>query len=327
MATLRQIALILGISGQDGSYLARELLLSGFEVHGTTRQSDHSTSNFDNLTCLGIYQDIFLHTIDASDYQAIYQHINHIQPTHIYHLAGLTSVAYSFEEPLEAIRSIILSTSNLLESVRHIDPNIHVFIPVSTDCFGEVEASSPADERTRFNPLSPYAVSKSAVHSIAETYRSLYDMHVSVGILSNHESPLRGQRFVTQKILRELNLILNTNPNHRIALGDIDIVRDWGWAPDYTAAMKLISTSPSPDTYIIATGQSASLRTLIQDIFVSAGIDNFEKHITVSNKLYRPNEIKHSYLNPSKIQTRLGWTPTTRNTKEIAEKLTSRTLL
>lgn len=297
--------LILGVTGQDGSYLASELLIDGYQVHGTTR--DLGCANTSNLASLDIKDSVVLHSVSITDFQSLLACITLVKPTHIYHLAGLTSVAFSFQEPLEAVRSISLSTINLLEVVRFFNPDIKVFIPASSDCYGTLSPQHPATESTLFNPRSPYAIAKASAFWIANHYRKSYGLQVSIGILSNHESPLRGRHFVTQKIIRYIREVCKSGFSHKLELGDLTIIRDWGWAPEYVSAIKQINTSSNADIYIVATGQSIRLSQLVDSLFKAAGFDDYRNYVTTTLTLTRPNEIREVYLNPSKAQSHLGW--------------------
>ena len=310
--------LILGVTGQDGAYLAYELLKDGYEVHGTTR--DISSANTSNLLALGIVDSVSLHSVSITDFQSLLSCITLVKPTQIYHLAGLTSVAFSFQQPLEAIRSISLSTINLLEVVRFFNPDISVFIPTSSDCFGNIPSDHTASESTLFNPRSPYAIAKASAFWIANNYRESYGLNVSIGVLSNHESPLRGRQFVTQKVITYILGILQSGFSQKLELGDLSIIRDWGWAPEYVSAIKKINSSPKPDIYIVATGVSMTLSQLIDSLFKAAGLDDYRNYVTTTPTLARPNEIRETYLNPQKIRNHLGWTATIKG-DQLADKL------
>ena len=315
--------LILGVTGQDGAYLAYELLADGYQVHGTTR--DLSSANVSNLVSLGIADSVSLHSVSITDFQSLLSCITLVKPTQIYHLAGLTSVAFSFQEPLEAIRSITLSTINLLEVVRFLDPDISVFIPASSDCFGNIPPQYTASESTLFNPRSPYAIAKSSASWIANNYRESYGLKVSIGVLSNHESPLRGRQFVTQKVIGYICGVCQYGFSQKLELGDLTIIRDWGWAPEYVSAIKQINTSSTADIYIVATGLSMTLSELIDSLFKAAGLDDYRNYVTNTPTLARPNEIRESYLNPQKIRTQLGWSATIKG-EQLAHKLINQVL-
>lgn len=315
--------LILGVTGQDGSYLAYELLKEGYQVHGTTR--DVASANTANLEALGVADSVLLHSVSLTDFQSLLSCIKLVKPTQIYHLAGLTSVAFSFQEPVEAIRSISLSTIHLLEVVRFYQPDINVFIPASSDCFGELPPSHTADETSLFNPRSPYGIAKASAFWIANNYRESYGLNVSIGILSNHESMLRGPRFVTQKVIRYIRGGMQSGFTHNLELGDLNIIRDWGWAPEYVSAIKQINTSSKADTYLVATGLSMSLSNLIASLFEAADLDDYRNYVTSTPNLARPNEIRELYLNPKKIHDELGWRATVKGS-DLAYKLINQEL-
>lgn len=318
-----ETVLILGVSGQDGAYLAYDLLQEGYQVHGTTR--DASCANTSNLDALGIADSLTLHSVSITDFQSLSSCIKLVKPSQIYHLAGLTRVASSFQEPLEAMHSISLSTINLLEIVRSLDPTINIFIPASSDCYGDLAASQAASETTLFNPRSPYGIAKASAFWIAKNYRESYGLNVSIGLLSNHESPLRGRQFVSQKVISYIRDLCQSGFTHKLELGDLSIIRDWGWAPEYVSAIKMINTSSQADTYIVATGESMSLSSLIEILFKAAGLDDYRNYVTRVSTLARPSEIREIYLKPDKIYNNLGWKAAIKG-ERLAQKLIDQSL-
>lgn len=296
--------LILGATGQDGSYLSKLLVNKGYNVYGSTR--DVCSANLDNFKKLGIDKEINLISTTINDFRSLILTLEKVKPDMIFHLAGQTSVGLSFELPFESLNSIAISTLNLLETVRFFDTNIKLFIPCSSDCFGELSIDNPANENTLHNPRSPYAISKSASYWLAKSYRESYGMFISVGFLSNHESPLRGKHFVTSKILKEIKLIKNKKIS-KLYLGNLDIIRDWGWAPSYVEAIYRIMMYDSPDDFIVSTGKSFSLNYMIEKLFEISGLGDYQNFIRLNNSQIRPNEIRACYLNPSKIEKLLNW--------------------
>ena len=296
--------LILGVTGQDGSYLSKLLIDKGYRVFGTTR--DIFGANTDNLKKLGIEKKINLISTTINDFKSLITILEKIDPKMIFHLAGQSSVGLSFQLPFEALESISISTLTLLETVRFFNPKIRIFLPCSSDCFGDISIDHPADEESQHNPGSPYAIAKSASYWLAKTYRKSYGMFISIGILSNHESPLRGKHFVTSKILREIKRIKNKEVSE-LYLGNLNIVRDWGWAPSYVEGIFKIINHQFPDDFIICTGKSFSLNYFIKKLFEFSGLDDYKKFIKKNDSELRPNEITTSYLNPSKAKKILNW--------------------
>ena len=315
-------ALIIGISGQDGSYIASHLLKRGFQVCGTTRRITANPSP--NHSLLTIADSVSIYELDITNSREMTQLIDHIRPDTIYHLGGLTSVSLSLSDPSEAFRSIFYSTLNLLECVRLNHQHTRVFIPCSSDCFGETNYGQPATEQTPFNPCSPYALAKSCAYELSHFYRTQYGIFVSVGILSNHESPLRGSHFVTSKLVRSIHSILNGNRT-TVKLGNISVVRDWCWAPDVTKGIIKLMELHSPQTVILASGKSASLEELVSIMFSKSGLGDYQSYVSCSNDLIRSNEISSIFLSPAKAAEVLPWTHTT-SLDQIAEKLIEQVL-
>ncbi len=294
-------ALIFGVSGQDGAYLARFLLGKGYEVWGTSRESQIVPPN---LEILGITAQVRMLACNMTDGASIRQVLDEATPDEIYNLAGQTSVSYSFAQPLETLRSIAHSTLNLLECIRQRGEPCRLFHASSAECFGD-HGTTPVDETTPFRPRSPYGVAKASAHWQVACYREAFGIHASSGILFNHESPLRPQKFVTQKVIAAVGAIARGG-HEKLHLGAIDVYRDWGWAPEYVEAMWLMLQQPTPDDYIIATGQSNSLRDFVEAAFQSIG-RNSADFLVQDGSLLRPTEIKYSYADPRKIEQTLGW--------------------
>jgi GDPmannose 4,6-dehydratase len=295
-------ALICGISGQDGAYLAQLLLSKGYEVFGTSRDAQMST--FRNLIRLGIRDRIKVYSMALKDFRSVLQLITKLEPDEIYNLAGQTSVGLSFELPVETMESITIGTLNLLEVIRFIGAPIKLYNAGSSECFGDT-GGVPANEETAFRPRSPYAVAKSAAFWQLANYREAYDLFACSGILFNHESPLRPRRFVTQKIVSTASDILR-GKNVKLYLGNTSIQRDWGWAPEYVEAMHLILQQDDPDDYVIATGQTNSLEEFVAEVFAYLGL-NWQDHVEIDKSLFRPTDIAVSGGDASKAHTKLGW--------------------
>ena len=245
-------ALICGISGQDGTYLAKQLLERGYEVWGSSRDAEQTT--FNNARKLGIYDSLRLVSLNLRDVGNAIGLLKRIRPQEVYSLAGQSSVGLSFEQPVETIESLALGALTLLEAIRLTDAEIRLYNAGSTECFGDT-GGEVANESTRFNPRSPYAVAKASAYWTVANYREAYGMFACTGILSNHDSPLRPMRFVTRKIIHAV-ASLAMGKDMKLALGNLDIERDWGWAPEYVQAIAMMLEQPSPEDFIIATGQS-----------------------------------------------------------------------
>tara|TARA_Y100001978_G_C23686903_1_gene432436 strand:+ start:1427 stop:2389 length:963 start_codon:yes stop_codon:yes gene_type:complete len=297
-------ALILGVTGQDGSYLSKFLIDLGFTVFGTTRNA--LSANTLNLKRLGVEKNVKLLSTSITDSNSLILTLEQSQPNVVFHMAGLTSVSLSFQSPYEAIQSISISTLNLIEAIKIFNTKIKLFLPCSSDCFGNTTFENPANESSPHNPHSPYAVAKSSSYWIAKSYRDSYGMFISVGFLSNHESPLRGNHFVTSKIIKGIKSIKN-NEISELRLGNLNIVRDWGWAPSYIEAIYKIINYEIPDDFIIATGNSYSLKDFVNKAFELSGLGEANKYINLVESEIRPNEIKSTFLNPSKSKIKLNW--------------------
>jgi len=295
-------ALICGISGQDGSYLAQLLLDRGYEVWGSSRDAELAT--FNNLHRLGIYDSIQLVSLNLRDVGSVLGMLRRIRPDQIFSLAGQSSVGLSFEQPVETIESIALGTLSLLEAIRLSDLDIRLYNAGSTECFGDT-ADFVANEGSPFNPCSPYAVAKASAFWTVANYRQAYGMYVCTGILSNHDSPLRPKRFVTRKIIHAV-ASLALGRSLRVPLGNLKIERDWGWSPEYVEAIATMLNQASPVDYIIATGKSHTLQEFVETAFGLIGKD-WHDYVTIDGALMRPTDILRNKVDPSKASTGLGW--------------------
>ena len=295
-------ALIFGVSGQDGAYLAQLLLNKGYEVYGTSR--DAQMSSFRNLQTLGIKSQVQLESMAINDFRSILQVIVKVQPDQIYNLAAQTSVGLSFDQPVETLESIAFGTLNILEAIRFIGKPIKFYNASSSEIFGDTRGE-PADESTPFSPRSPYAVAKATAFWELANYREAYGLFACSGVLFNHDSPLRPERFVTQKIVASACRIAEGKQD-QLCLGNVDIQRDWGWAPDYVEAMYLMLQQDQPDDYVIATGESHKLEDFISMTFEVLGLD-WREYVVVDEQLRRPTDISISRGQPSKAREVLGW--------------------
>ncbi|KKJ00951.1 GDP-mannose 4,6-dehydratase [Prochlorothrix hollandica] len=295
-------ALICGVSGQDGAYLAQLLLDRGYQVYGTSRDAQIST--FRNLERLGIRDRIHLLSMAPSDFRSVLQVLTKAQPQEIYNLAGQSSVGLSFDQPVETLESIATGTLNLLEAIRFLGGGIKFYNAGSSECFGDA-GHAAADETTPFRPRSPYAVAKAAAFWEVANYREAYGLFACSGILFNHESPLRPQRFVTQKIIAAACRIAQGEATP-LELGNISVQRDWGWAPEYVEAMYRMVQQPEADDYVIATGVTISLEDFVAHAFTCVGL-NWQDHVISDPTLFRPTDIAVGRANPAKAQRQLGW--------------------
>lgn len=295
-------ALICGISGQDGSYLAKLLLERGYEVWGSSRDAEQTA--FHNARQLGIYDSLRLVSLNLRDVGNTIALLQRIRPHEVFSLAGQSSVGLSFEQPVETIDSIALGVLTLLEAIRLTDPGVRLYNAGSTECFGDT-GSGVANENTRFNPRSPYAVAKASAYWTVSNYREAYSMFACTGILSNHDSPLRPVRFVTRKIIHGVAW-LALGRDVKLSLGNLDVERDWGWAPEYVVAIAMMLEQPAPDDYIIATGQSHTLTEFVKTAFELIGKD-WRDHVTLDQHLIRPTDILRNKVDPSKVASALGW--------------------
>jgi GDPmannose 4,6-dehydratase len=295
-------ALICGVSGQDGAYLAKLLLDRGYTVCGTSR--DAQMSSFGNLVRLGIRDQLKLESMALTDFRSVLQVLMKVEPDEVYNLAGQSSVGLSFEQPVETLESLAIGTLNLLEAIRFTGAPIKFYNAGSSECFGDI-GDRAADEMTPFRPRSPYAVAKATAFWEVANYREAYGLFACSGILFNHESSLRPERFVTQKIVAGACRIAKGS-SEKLYLGNLNIQRDWGWAPEYVEAMYLMLQHDRPDDYAIATGESYKLEDFVAEAFAAVGLDWHDCVVTDAS-LLRPTDLAISRGNPAKAKEKLGW--------------------
>jgi GDPmannose 4,6-dehydratase len=312
-------ALVTGITGQDGSYLAELLLAKGYEVHGVIRRS----SSFNTERLDGIYQDphaaeykLRLHYGDLDDGAALASLVKQVQPTELYNLAAQSHVRVSFDIPESTVSSIALGTLRLLEAVRELGNGCRFYQASSSEMFGS--APPPQSETTAFQPRSPYACAKVFAHQLCQNYRDAYGMHISCGILFNHESERRGIPFVTRKVTRAAARIKH-GLDKKLYLGNLDAKRDWGYAADYVEAMWLMLQQDHGDDYVIATGESHSIRELLDVAFGTLGLD-WKPYVEIDPRYFRPTEVDHLHGDASKAREKLGWKPRVLF-KELVERM------
>ena len=295
-------ALIFGVGGQDGAYLAQLLLEKGYEVHGTSR--DAEVSHFNGLRSLRIFDGVRLHSANLIDYRSVIGILQSVEPDEIYNLSAQSSVGLSFEQPTETVNSIVNATLNLLEGIRFTCRTARFYNASSGEVFGST-AERPADETAPFRPRSPYGVSKAAAHWLVQSYREAYGLFACSGILFNHESPLRGERFVTQKIVRAA-VDIARGGQRRLHLGNLAVVRDWGWAPEYVRAMWLMLQQPEGRDYVIATGRGETLECFVERAFAAVDLD-WSEHVDHDPALLRPYDVDLTVGDASSAAEHLGW--------------------
>lgn len=310
MSKINKKAFITGITGQDGSYLAELLLLKGYEVHGIMRRA----SVFNTERIEGIYQDpheqkkrLFLHFGDLADASNLNHLLKNIQPDEIYNLGAQSHVRVSFDIPEYTANITALGTLRLLDAIRENKIATKFYQAGSSEMFGEA-LETPQNELTEFNPASPYGVAKVFAHQICINYRKAYKLFICNGILFNHESPRRGKTFVTRKITSGIAAIL-AGKQDKIYLGNLEAKRDWGYAPEYVEAMWLMMQQETPDDYVIATGETHSVREFLDTAFNLVGIKAYDKHIGIDPRYYRPQEVGLLQGDFTKAKQQLGWEP------------------
>jgi GDPmannose 4,6-dehydratase len=299
-------ALITGVTGQDGSYLAELLLTKGYEVHGLIRRA----SSFNTQRLDPIYRDphesdvhFFMHYGDLSDSGSLVNLVRNLEPDEIYHLGAQSHVKVSFDIPEYTADATAMGTVRILESIRASGVDTRFYQAGSSEMFGSTPP--PQSEGTPFHPRSPYAVAKVMAHWMTVNYREAYGMYACNGILSNHESPRRGETFVTRKITRAVARI-KAGIQDRLYLGNLDSKRDWGYAPEYVEAMWLMLQQDEPEDFVIATGEAHSVREFCEVAFGHAGLD-WAAHVEIDPGYYRPTEVDHLRGDPSLAQSKLGW--------------------
>lgn len=297
-------ALITGITGQDGSYLAELLLEKGYEVHGIVRRVALQDPQHRLQRIAGILDQVTLHAASLESLPSLYQVLEKIHPDECYHLGAQSFVSYSFDDEFSTLNSNINGTHYVLAVLKSCAPDCRFYFAGSSEMFGKAEAI-PQTETTRFHPRSAYGISKVAGYELTRNYREAYGMHASSGILFNHESPRRGFEFVTRKITSGVARIAAGEATE-LKLGNLDAKRDWGHARDYVEAMWLMLQQPAPDDYVIATGRTHSVRDFCRMAFERAGLD-YEQYVKVDPNLYRPAEVEILVGDASKAQRVLGW--------------------
>ena len=303
---MSKIALITGINGQDGSYLAEYLLELGYDVHGILKRNsvaENQTARLDR-----IFNRIHLHYADLTDISSLYRVINKVQPDEIYNLAAQSHVRISFDQPIYTANATGLGVLNLLEAVREINPKIKIYQASSSEMFGNsVDADGFQRETTPMHPVSPYGCAKVFGYNIATNYRNSYGMFISNGILFNHESIRRGTNFVTNKVCKEA-VKIKVGISEHLSLGNLEAARDWGHAKDFVKAMHTILQLDTPNDFVCATGISHTVRELCEYAFKEVNLD-YKDYIKVDEKFFRPEELKFLKGDSTKLREATGWKP------------------
>lgn len=319
---MNKTALITGITGQDGAYLAELLLGKGYRVIGTYRRT--STLDTWRLDYLGITENVTLIPMDLEDLSNQIRVVEKYRPDEVYNLAAQSFVGVSFEQPILTAKVTALGVTNLLEAIRLVNPNIRFYQASTSEMFGKVQAV-PQTENTPFYPRSPYGVAKLYGHWMTVNYRESYGMYACSGILFNHESPLRGIEFVTRKITDGVARI-KTGKSNKIVLGNLDSQRDWGYAKEYVEAMWLMLQQAAPDDYVVATGETHTIQKFVKLAFSAAGIEDWERYVETSEEFMRPAEVDLLIGSPQKSNELLGWSAKT-GIDKLAELMVKEDLL
>jgi len=302
----QKTAIITGVTGQDGSYLAELLLSKGYEVHGIVRRvsSFASTSRIDHL--LG-NKDFYKHYGDLDDHSSVDALIAETRPDEFYNLGAMSQVGISFEVPRYTITANTLGVLTVLEAIRRLSPHTKFYQASSSEMFGVPGVPAPYNEKTPMQPQSPYGVSKLAAYHLTKQYRDGYGIFATTGILFNHESPRRGENFVTKKVTQAVARIKN-GLQQTLELGNLDAKRDWGWSPEFVDAIYRIMQHDTPDVFVVATGETHTIKEFVKEAFSCVGL-NWKKYVKHSEKLMRPNEVPFLLGDATKIRKTLGWKP------------------
>jgi GDPmannose 4,6-dehydratase len=302
----KKIALITGITGQDGSYLAELLLSKNYEVHGLVRHVALEDSGLHFSRLINIESKLKLHRGDMRDLETVWRLIHKVKPNEVYHLAAQSDVKVSFEDPVSTHKINTLGTANLLMALKNLLPNVRLYFAGTSEMFGNA-ARSPQNEDTSFSPVSPYGISKVAAFFDVKLHRTAYGMFACNGILFNHESPRRGKNFVTRKIANAVVRIAK-GKMESLELGNLDAKRDWGFSGDYVKAMWLMLQQDNPDDYVVATGEMHTVKEFVEEAFAYFGLD-WEKHVIINQKFLRPTDVRELCGDAGKAREFLGWQP------------------
>ena len=305
---MSKVALITGITGQDGSYLAEFLLKKKYKVHGIVRRVASEDPTHRLWRIKDILNKITLHNASVESYSSLVRIIQKIKPDELYHLGALSYVAYSFDDEFSTINTNINGTHYILSAIKDFSPKTKMYFAGSSEMFGKV-TRSPQNENTKFHPRSPYGISKVAGFDLTRNYRESYGLHTSTGILFNHESERRGFEFVTRKISQAVAMIKLKKQKY-LELGNLDAQRDWGYAPEYVQAMWLMLQQKTPDDYVVGTGETYSIKYFVEKAFDVVGL-NYQKYVKINKIYFRPAEVELLIADYSKIRKKIGWKPKT----------------
>ena len=303
---MSKVALITGITGQDGSYLAELLLAKGYKVHGITRRVAVMDETHRHWRIKNIVDDITLHSASLESYASLFKIVHKVKPDELYHLAAQSYVTYSFEDEFSTLNTNINGTHHMLSAAKEINNNLRFYFASSSEMFGKVQ-QVPQDENTSLHPRSSYAISKTAGYYLTRNYREAYKLHASAGILFNHESPRRGFEFVTRKISSAVARI-KKGLQKKLKLGNIKSKRDWGHAQDYVKAMWSMLQQEKPGDYVVGTGVEHSVEDFAKKAFAHVGL-NYKDYVIIDNNLIRPTEVDTLLANYSKAKKILKWEP------------------
>lgn len=299
-------ALITGITGQDGSYLAELLLFKGYEVHGIVRRVAFEDPEHRLWRLRHIYDELILHGASLESYPSIFNIIEKVKPDECYHLAAQSFVSYSFEDEFSTINSNINGTHFVLSAIKEKSPGCRFYFAASSEMFGKVN-ETPQNEKTPFHPRSAYGISKVAGFDLTRNYREAYNIHATNGILFNHESPRRGFEFVTRKISSTVAKI-KLGLTKELRLGNLEAKRDWGYAKDYVGAMWLMLQQDKPGDYVVATGETHTVKEFVEVAFNNVGLD-WKEYVVIDERLHRPAEVFELCGDYSKARKKIGWSP------------------
>jgi GDPmannose 4,6-dehydratase len=313
-------ALITGITGQDGSYLTELLLSKGYEVHGIVRRVALEDPENRLSRLKAVLPKLNLHAASMESFASLHQVVMKVQPHECYHLAAQSFVSYSFDDEFSTLQTNINGTHSLLAVLKNLVPDCRVYFAGSSEMFGKAD-EVPQNERTRFHPRSSYGISKVAGFDLTRNYREAYNMHASNGILFNHESPRRGFEFVTRKITAGVARIL-AGDTKELRLGNLDAKRDWGHAREYVEAMWMMLQQPAPDDYVVATGETHSVREFVELAFRCVGLE-YQQYVVTDDDLYRPAEVNILQGDAAKARRELGWTPKVKFEELVREMISS----
>ena len=310
---MSKTAIITGITGQDGSYLAELLLEKDYKVVGLKRRT--SLINTDRIDHIYEHPNFHLEYFDLNDVGSLYRLINKYNPEEFYNLAAQSHVKVSFEIPEHTVDGVAMGPLRILNAIKELNPSIKFYQASSSEMFGD-NPEIPQSETTVLQPASPYACAKVFAHNIVRNYRHSYGLHASSGILFNHESPRRGETFVTRKITLAAARI-KSGLQEKLFLGNLDAKRDWGYAKDYVEAMWLMLQQEKADDYVVATGETHTVKEFLKEVFLYAGLD-IDKHVEIDPRLFRPHEVPLLLGDPAKAKKMLGWEPKTKF-KDLAQ--------